>query len=609
MPLIQTYKTDLKSLRYGKDRPGGGSSKQPFHKVNYKKKFELGTEKLAQTGGPDLFIRGGSLLATRILADEERIGKYFLSTEGAGFWLQQNTLSALGARIYGGYPLLVTAENITRVNNGVYTPLSTLAAVLGNAEGYHPNKQGIDFTGRSPKNSLPQYINLVNLPNAEDGIRSLAKNRLVHLYENKIASLGGSQSTELYSYLGGPQAGKGGKSLKTIINTASSRTPYQGSGTIGFNGTPNIRFVGTEWFPLNYKTFDQGDIQALDYNPSNTYFVVGSGTTTNVQDFRKELLTPGTEAIISTSPNYKTKNLETRVNIGGANGSGAGARGANRRSYTTGRPDLPTGLDTLNSLYLYQSENVTLDKRKNDLVKFRIAVIDNDNPKQKTFAHFRSFIDSFSDDVSAEWNSFKYLGRGDNFYTYQGFTRTCNMSFTLMALSVQELSVMYQKLNYIISSLAPDYSSGGFMRGNLAQLTLGGYFYEMPGIINSINVTIPNDTTWEIAIPSDDTTIEQAGTGITFRNPNVQELPHRLQVTISFTPIPTFLPQIVGSGLSKTENAAGINGGGNIKQRFLSLADGNPNGKYNLYSKGVNESFKADQTNIQAQNAEDAYQQ
>jgi hypothetical protein len=85
MPLIQTYKTDLKSLRYGQDRPGGGSSKQPFHKVNYKKKFELGTEKLAQTGGPDLFIRGGSLLATRILADEERIGKYFLSTEGAGF--------------------------------------------------------------------------------------------------------------------------------------------------------------------------------------------------------------------------------------------------------------------------------------------------------------------------------------------------------------------------------------------------------------------------------------------------------------------------------------------------------------------------------------------
>ena len=32
------------------------------------------------------------------------------------------------------------------------------------------------------------------------------------------------------------------------------------------------------------------------------------------------------------------------------------------------------------------------------------------------------------------------------------------MSFTLMAQSVQELSIMYQKLNYLISSLAPDYS-------------------------------------------------------------------------------------------------------------------------------------------------------
>jgi hypothetical protein len=44
MPLIQTYQTDLKSLRYGQDRPGGGSSNQPYHKVNYRKKFELGTE-------------------------------------------------------------------------------------------------------------------------------------------------------------------------------------------------------------------------------------------------------------------------------------------------------------------------------------------------------------------------------------------------------------------------------------------------------------------------------------------------------------------------------------------------------------------------------------
>ena len=41
------------------------------------------------------------------------------------------------------------------------------------------------------------------------------------------------------------------------------------------------------------------------------------------------------------------------------------------------------------------------------------------------------------------------------------------------------------------------------------------------------------------------------------------------------------MPQTVGSGLSKTENPEGINGNGNIKQRFLSLADDGDNN--NLY--------------------------
>ena len=50
-----------REIPFGKDRANGGSSKQPYHKVNYRKKFELGTEGLAQTGGSDLILRGGYL--------------------------------------------------------------------------------------------------------------------------------------------------------------------------------------------------------------------------------------------------------------------------------------------------------------------------------------------------------------------------------------------------------------------------------------------------------------------------------------------------------------------------------------------------------------------
>ena len=35
---------------------------------------------------------------------------------------------------------------------------------------------------------------------------------------------------------------------------------------------------------------------------------------------------------------------------------------------------------------------------------------------------------------------------------------------------------MYQKLNYLASTLAPDYSDVGYMQGNLITLTMGGWF-------------------------------------------------------------------------------------------------------------------------------------
>jgi hypothetical protein len=111
------------------------------------------------------------------------------------------------------------------------------------------------------------------------------------------------------------------------------------------------------------------------------------------------------------------------------------------------------------------------------------------------------------------------------------------------------------------------------MRGSIVQLTLGGYFYEMPGIINSINVEIPNDTTWEIGIPATPEQSTEAAGGNGFTDSQVKELPHRLEVSMEFTPLYKFLP----------EKVKDIYGGQNITQRFLSLEDAGGN-KNTLYS-------------------------
>jgi hypothetical protein len=105
-----------------------------------------------------------------------------------------------------------------------------------------------------------------------------------------------------------------------------------------------------------------------------------------------------------------------------------------------------------------------------------------------------------SDSYDAEWNPVKYLGRGENFYNYNGFTRQISLSWTVAAQSKQELIPMYKKLNYLASSLTPDYSGLGYMKGNMIQLTVGGYIYEQPGVMTSLTYNIEEDTPWEIGI-------------------------------------------------------------------------------------------------------------
>jgi hypothetical protein len=61
-----------------------------------------------------------------------------------------------------------------------------------------------------------------------------------------------------------------------------------------------------------------------------------------------------------------------------------------------------------------------------DLIKFYFTIItpqrgEEDQPKVVPL-YFRAYLDSFSDNFSSSWNSFKYIGRAEDFYSYEGFS-------------------------------------------------------------------------------------------------------------------------------------------------------------------------------------------
>ena len=171
------------------------------------------------------------------------------------------------------------------------------------------------------------------------------------------------------------------------------------------------------------------------------------------------------------------------------------------------------------------------------MIPFYITALDNNMMNNNVHIHFRAFIESFGDAYTADWQAHKFMGRGENFYTYGGGNRNVSLAFKVHTQSKPEQKVLYSKLNYLASLLSPDYDfssgTGGYMRGNLIKLTVGDYLTDVPGILTSLTYNIPNESPWDIGR-------DENG------NKTGLALPHMIDVTsFAFTPIHSFLPRKV----------------------------------------------------------------
>ena len=245
-------------------------------------------------------------------------------------------------------------------------------------------------------------------------------------------------------------------------------------------------------------------------------------SSTKVEDFRKkDVFGGGIKNTYSFDYNDETINKEKRVGLGNP-----GKKSRLRTSYTVDDPDT---VDKINKLDV-SKEPLDGIKENRDLIQLEFQVI---TPEETYYLAFRAFLETFDDSFNASWNSSKYLGRADSFYTYNGFERSINIGFKIAAQSREEMKPLYRKAATLASVTAPSYGTGGrFMRGTIAKVTVGDYIYEQPGIIESVQYSWQKDYPWEIS----------------FQNPEKegskdQILPHVLDVTISFKVIHDFLPE------------------------------------------------------------------
>lgn len=201
----------------------------------------------------------------------------------------------------------------------------------------------------------------------------------------------------------------------------------------------------------------------------------------------------------------------------------------------------PTELDkkitsdkiAMERLYSSLPEDREIEIEDSDAIRFVISVVNNENPNKRTYLPFRAFLTGFSDKFKGRYTSTNYVGRGEEFYNYKGFSRDINLSFMVAVQSKQEQKTLYEKLTYLASLTAPDYSNEGFMRGTIMYLTVGDYLVDVPGVFEGMSIGDMIDTPWEIARQPDGT-----------YDKTIAQLPHAIEVSsFSFTPIHNFVPQ------------------------------------------------------------------
>lgn len=126
-----------------------------------------------------------------------------------------------------------------------------------------------------------------------------------------------------------------------------------------------------------------------------------------------------------------------------------------------------------------------------DLIDFRIQVLNG-----KT-VRFRSIIERFNTDVKPVFSSVQYIGRIEKNITYSGVERSCNIDFIVHAYSPEELSPIWDKLNYLTSMAFPKKYINGYMVPPLLKLTMGRIFKNQPIYMNALNFSIDENTSWD----------------------------------------------------------------------------------------------------------------
>ena len=468
------------------------------------------------------FVRGGALtLVKRAANDFERLGKVLLSPNGISFLAAQLALSKTN-------PL------------GAILPTSTAPTPEGEEEPGFIQK-AINKLKDGPRNRQSNFLGLMTLASAATGPAGI-RFRKDGLVDTKFESG--------FNY--DPSRG-GPKYESTILEFAKNNNDGESDHTLhgkylniykgGFEGRKDLilRYPGGP-----HSTFGIGDTEIKRYK--NNFYKTGDKTLGQLDNEGYVPLLNQDLFQLRKGPNQSKTNagepIETYTDYRTQTGKKTDVKKTRINLYGLGEPDKKIELDENGSYNVYVPETIdkisaaNIFKRTNqepfdnefeDYIKFRIAVVNTENPQEDNVILFRAFLDNLSDNYSGDWNSFKYNGRAENFYVYSGFDRKISLGFKIHAQTRHEQRPLWRKLNYLAAQTAPEYKNRR-MRGVFSRLTVGDWMDEIPGFFTGVNLSWNTAYPWEIKYDKNGA------------DSDVNQYPHILDVSCEFQPVHNFAP-------------------------------------------------------------------
>ena len=190
---------------------------------------------------------------------------------------------------------------------------------------------------------------------------------------------------------------------------------------------------------------------------------------------------------------------------------------------------------------------------EDDLIAFFFYDVVN-----KKYIPFRATVKGISEGNTAFWDELRFLGRADQLYSYNGYSRSLTFNFNVVINSINELLPSWKKINYLASVVKPSNYTKSTLSGEvynrfmvppMMMLTIGDLYKYQPIVIRNVNVNIPEDAIWETLNQENSEDWNYLNGRI--KNPYVKgkygQLPREVEINVEGALLEKERPQIGGS--------------------------------------------------------------